>query len=105
GLARGTRLDNKPTSERLSSDNLSGKQSFRREKRSQEPSRALISSGSSSPSEAFLPCRVRYEAASFGRSVTVEPSCGSAVNMVTFDPFPIPLVKILSTQISVGFLG
>ena len=25
--------------------------------------------------------------------------------MVTFDPFPIPLVKILSTQISVGFLG
>ena len=48
-----------PTRVRLSSENLSGKQSFRREKRSQEPSRALISSGSSSPSEAFLPCSVR----------------------------------------------
>jgi hypothetical protein len=27
------------------------------------------------------------------------------MNMVTFDPSPIPLVKIISTQIGVGFLG
>ena len=50
-----------PPSERkgLSSENLSGKQSFRREKRPQESSGVLISPGSSSPSEAPLPGSAR----------------------------------------------
>jgi hypothetical protein len=27
------------------------------------------------------------------------------VDMVTLDPFPIPLVKVISSQIAIGFLG
>jgi len=45
--------------EPYSSENLSGRQSFRREKRPQESSGVLISPGSSSPSEAPLPGSTR----------------------------------------------